>query len=212
MRREGAVKLGALAMGVALFAKASTEPSRVLQSRVEQVYLAGETVKFTAEPATLLSRAFQVGSWHFGRRIHDPKPRDHRLNLYIVAPGRQYKSADGDPLAFNCVINALPTKPGAEVEWDVYWAAVLDPDLGDDLTNEHDLLLDSEAEFTPGPELRLDQVPGRELLTRYLRLDAADNLERYRRASGRLPRLVILPSHIVLRARAEKTVPVQVNN
>jgi hypothetical protein len=119
---------------------------------VKTVYLDGRAIRFEAQPASLVNRGFEIGPWRFGRRIRDPKPRDNRLNLYIVAPGTQYETGGSSGFGFNCVINAL-SKPGFEPEWDVYWAVVLDPALqAKDIRDEKDLIRGTEAEFSPEAE------------------------------------------------------------
>ena len=171
---------------------------------VKTVYLNGHAVRFEAQSAGLASRGFEVGPWRFGRRIRDPKPRDNRLNLYIVAPGTQYQVSGGAGFGFNCVINAL-SKQGYEPEWDVYWAVVLDPALaGNDIRDEKDLIRGTEAEFTPADDFAVAQAPGHEVLRRYLKIDKVDGLERFRRKSGALPRIILVPSGSVLRAHTEE--------
>jgi hypothetical protein len=171
---------------------------------VRTVYLDGRPVAFDAAPAGGVSRGFEVGPWRFGRRIRDPKPRDGRLNLYIVSPGSQYVVSGAAGFGFNCVINSL-SKPGVEPEWDVYWAIVLDPALAkSDMRDEHDLIRGTEAEFTPDSGFALAQAPGKEVLRRYLKVEKMEGLERFRRKSGALPRVILVPSGSVLRARAEE--------
>jgi hypothetical protein len=172
--------------------------------QVHEAYFEGQLVPFHAERDSLITRSFTVGAWRFGRRVH-AKPRDGRLNLYVLSPGDQYPAEAGAPYSFNCVVNALP-KQGAEVEWDVYWAIVLDPTLTDPIHDEKELLLATQAEFAPTSEFRVQDVPGYELLRRYLRISTMSELDHYRRKSGELPRVLIVPAHIVLKATAGEPV------
>jgi len=171
---------------------------------VTTVYLDSRPVHFAAERAGLGGRGFEIGPWRFGRRIRDPKPRDHRLNFYIVSPGTQYETSGAAHFGFNCVINAL-SKPGFEPEWDVYWAAVLDPALAEsDIHNERQLILGTEAEFMPADDYSISQAPAHDMLRRYLKIEKLAGLDRYRRKSGALPRIILVPSGSALKARAEE--------
>jgi hypothetical protein len=123
------------------------------------------------------------------------------LNLYVTSPGTEYLVDGGAPFGFNCLLNALP-KAGGETEWDVYWAVVLDPALTQEIRSERDLLLDTQAEFPPAPDFTLEQAPGYELLRRYVRVTSIKELDQYRRKSGELPRVLIVPAHIMLKASA----------
>lgn len=182
----------------------AASPSGPAGKTVKTVYLDGRAVGFEAAPASLAGRGFEIGPWRFGRRIRDPKPRDERLNLYIVAPGTQYQVSGAAGFGFNCVINAL-SKPGAQPEWDIYWAVVLDPAMAQsDFRDEHDLIRGTEAEFLPPQGFALIQVPGHEMLRRYLKIESVEGMQRFRRKSGALPRVILVPSGSVLRARAEE--------
>lgn len=167
---------------------------------VHEAYFQGETVPFRAERDNLIRRSFTIGPWRFGRRFA-AKPRDGRLNLYVLSPGSQYSVDGATPFGFNCLINALP-KSGTQAEWDVYWAVVLDPALTTEFRSEQDLLLATQAEFPPAEDYTPQVAPGREVLRRYLHVTDTSDLDRYRRKSGELPRVLIVPAHIVLRASA----------
>ena len=190
-------------VAAAAVATAAAIPPRSPSKPVTKLYLDGREVSFIAQPGTSALNRFEIGPWRFGRKIRDPKPKDKRLNLYVVSPGKQYELSGTGAFGFNCIVNALP-KPGAEVEWDIYWAVVLDPALaGVDLKNEKDLIVATEAEFAPAEDFSPSQAPGHELLHRYLKIDSAAGLQRFRRQSGNLPRVIIVPVGIVLRARVE---------
>src|SRR5438874_13789297 len=102
-------------MSLVLFAgavsamSASSAPEGRLLSAV---YLDGEAVRLEVpdgpKPVTL-------GPWRLGTRVLDPKPRDKRPNLYIVAPGTQYHLEGADELDHNASVNAVP-ESGREPE------------------------------------------------------------------------------------------------
>ncbi|MBV8207592.1 MAG: hypothetical protein JO041_12430 [Acidobacteria bacterium] len=173
--------------------------------QVRSAYFEGQLVPFEAQHETLITRSFSIGPWRFGRREHT-NPRDGRLNLYISAPGSQYAVDGAAAFSFNCIINAVP-KPGSEVEWDVYWAVALDPALTEEIRGEQALLIDTQAEFAPAPDFTVEQAPGHELLRRYLRVATVDDLDKYRRKSGELPRVLIVPARIMLKASAGEKQP-----
>jgi hypothetical protein len=173
--------------------------------QVKEAYLQGHIVPFEAERDSLLSRSFVIGPWHFGRRLRD-KPRDGRLNLYVVAPGTQYSVEGSSPFAFNCLLNALP-KTGAEAKYDVYWAVVLDPSFKKEIRSERDLLLGTQAEFAPKNDYTVQDAPGYELMHRYMRVANLKELKSYRRKSGKMPRVIIVPAHIVVKASAGNSAP-----
>jgi hypothetical protein len=183
---------------------AAVVPARSSSQPITKLYLDGREVSFSAQSGSSPINRFEIGPWRFGRKIRDPKPRDKRLNLYVVSPGNEYEVTGSGRYGFNCIVNALP-KPGAEVEWDIYWALVLDPALADsDLKSEKDLIVATEAEFTPAEDFTLAKAPAHEVLRRYLKIDSAERLQKFRRQSGNLPRLIIVPAGIVLRARVEE--------
>ena len=178
--------------------------------QVKEAYFQGRIVPFEAEPDSLLSRSFVIGSWHFGRRLRD-KPRDGRLNLYITSPGSQYPVEGSSPFGFNCLLNALPKTRG-EAKYDVYWAVVLDPAFKKEIHSERDLLLATQAEFEPKKDYTVQGAPGYELLRRYVRVANLKDLKPYRRKSGALPRVIIVPARIVLKASAGDSAPSQLSN
>jgi len=129
------------------------------------------------------------------------------LNLYITSPGSQYPADASSPFGFNCLLNALP-KTGAQARYDVYWAVVLDPALKKEIRSERELLLATQAEFAPKKDYAVKDAPGYELLHRYMRVTNLKDLKPYRRRkSGELPRVIIVPAHIVLEAGAGSLSP-----
>jgi len=168
---------------------------------VSSAYLRNQLVRFHLAPVEGGQQPFSIGPWQFGARVSDRKPRDKRLNLYLVAPGTQHHAEGQEEFDHNDVINALP--PGeAMVEWDVYWVIVLDPSLGRDLRSEQDLIVEAQAGFVPGDLFEFQDIPGQAFLRAFLEIDALDGLAPYRRRDGRLPRLIIVPAGFAIRARA----------
>jgi len=187
----------ALCAGAAAGAKPAAAPAPDGRS-LANVYLDGELARLEvaegAKPVTL-------GPWRLGTRVLDTKPRDKRLNLYIVAPGTQYHLDAAEDFDHNAIINALP-EPGKSREYDVYWALVLDPHLRADFRNERDLLIAAQTSFTPGDLFAFEDVPADGLLRGVLKLDALEDLQRYRRKNGAWPRVIIVPAGFALTAAA----------
>lgn len=177
----------------------STPEARSLSA----VYLEGEVVRVevpeSPKPAT-------VGPWRLGGRVLDPKPRDKRLNLYIVAPGSQYHLESADEFDHNAIINALP-EPGKSREYDVYWALVLDPRLHADFRNERDLIIAAQASFLPGDLFEFDDIPAEAFLRNFLRMDALEDLRPHRNRNGTLPRVIIVPAGFAITAAAPPASP-----
>ena len=185
-------------------AKPAAKPpsAREHMARVKTVYYNGEAMQFTAQQPAESGSWFRMGKWQFGARIWERRPRDGRLNLYVVSPGTQY-TVDGDkPFGFNCVINGLPKKPAAIIPWDVYWAVVLDPELNVNIQDERDLIIYTQTTFKPDRDAGFNQFPGHEVLRRYLGIKTMADLKRFRRRrrSAELPRVIIVQAHILLRA------------
>ena len=176
----------------ALLGAAPTPASRPHES----VYLEGEVARLDIPDGP---KAALVGPWRLGPRVLDPKPRDKRLNLYIVAPGSQYHLDGAEDFDHNAIVNALP-EAGKSREYDVYWALVLDPRLHTDFKNEKQLLLAAEADFRPNDLFEFDDIPADSFLRAFLKMDALDDLARFRRKDGSLPRMVILPAGFAITA------------
>ena|SRR5438067_2121959 len=194
-------------------AKPAAKPASAREqlARVRTVYYNGERMLFTAQPPQHPSAPgswFRMGKWQFGARVWERRPRDGRLNLYVVSPGTQYIVEGAHAFGFNCVINALAKKPTAAIPWDVYWAVVLDPDLNVDIHDERDLIIYTQTGFKPDLDAGLDQFPGHEVLRRYLGVKTMADMKRYRRKRGfrELPRVIIVPAHLMLRASVREKV------
>jgi hypothetical protein len=171
---------------------------------LQSAYLDGEEVAFRIAPASRGKRPLVLGPWQFGVPAEFGKPRDGRLNLYLVSPGSGHRVPGWDEFDHNGIVNTVPARRGAVLEWDVYWAIVLDPKLHDELRSEHDLLVAMQAGFRPHDLLEFDDIPGRAFLRTFLEIDSLRGLRRFRRRDGRLPRVVIVPAGFAIRAGAER--------
>lgn len=167
----------------------------------DSVYFEGKLVRWSPTAPEKRQRLLRVGPWLIGPRTSD-KPRDGRLNLYVVAPGKQRHSERLPEFDHNLVINALPKQEGAELEWDVYLAIVLDPKLQQDIRDERELILARQQSFTPGDLFEFGDIPGAAFLREFLKLEAVSDLEGFRRRDGSLPRLVLVPMRAMIKASA----------
>ena len=168
---------------------------------ISGAYFHGQPVEFHLAPAEQGQQPFSIGPWQFGTRVSDRKPRDKRLNLYLIAPGTQHHAEGREEYDHNDVINALPPTD-AVVEWDVYWAIVLDPGFGQDLRSEQDLIFAAQEGFVPGDLFEFRDIPGQAFLRTFLGIDSVDGLAVYRRRDGQLPRVIIVPAGFAIRASA----------
>ena len=190
----------AILLGCAAVLWAGT-PSADAPSSVSTAYLRNQLVRFNLAPIQKGQQAFSFGPWRFGARVSDRKPRDARLNLYLVSPGELHQAEGYEDFDHNDIINALPPE-GAVVEWDVYWVIVLDPALREDIRSEQELIVQAQEGFTPGDLFEFQDVPGHAFLRAFLNLDSLDDLAPYRLQNGRLPRLIIVPAGFAIRAGA----------
>jgi hypothetical protein len=148
-------------------------------------------------------RLASFGPWNFGERLSDDgKPVDKRLNLYVVAPGAQYRSPVRPEYDHNRVVNKY-TADGKVHEWDIFWCFVLDQSLTTDLRSERELLLAKQQTFHPADLFDISDVPAHAALAEKLGIATFADLKRFRRKDGSLPRLVILPARLAVRATAE---------
>lgn len=186
-------KLGILAATV-VWAAPVPEGTKPLTAYYETT-----TVQFSPD-STAKGRTASLGPWILGKRLPDDKPRDKRLNLYVVIPGKQYHSLAAPEYDHNLVVNAL-THDQAK-EWDIFWCFVLDPRLDEDFRSEHDLLVAAHQSFIPSDLYDVEDIPGHELLREKTEIQALTDLSHYRRKDGSLPRMVILPAHLAVNATA----------
>ncbi len=179
---------------------------RRARSEIRTAFFDGRMVSFQLAPAPPGKRGLQVGPWYFGERLSNPKPRDRRLNLYLVAPGTQHHAPGYDDYDHDDIINDLPADHDP-VEWDVYWAVVLDPAVEEEFRSERQLIEATQKEFRPGDLFEFEDIPGAGFLERVLKIDSVDKLSKYRRPSGNLPQVLIVPAGFAVRASVTEMPP-----
>jgi hypothetical protein len=169
-----------------------------------RVYHEGLYILFTPE-LTGSRRLAKFGPWDLGERLSstDDQPRDKRLNLYVVLPGSQYRSPERPEYNHTLVVNKY-TVDGKPREWDVFWCLVLDPGLQADLRGERELLVAAHQRFQTDDKFQIRQVPAHAVMAEKLSVTTTEGLERFRHKDGSLPRLLIVPAHLALRATATR--------
>jgi hypothetical protein len=173
------------------------------QAKPLVVYHDGTRMLFTPQ-GTGTHRLAKVGGWDLGERLRDEKLREKRLNLYVVFPGGQYRSMLHRKYNHTLVINKY-TVDGKARGWDVFWCLVLDPNLRTDLRSEHDLLEAAQQRFRPAKDFKIRRVPSHAAMAAELRVTNVKGLRRFRRKDGTLPRLLIIPAHVAVRATTTKS-------
>ena len=143
-----------------------------------------------------------LGPWNLGERLAEDKPIDKRLNLYFVAPGRQYRAPGKPEYDHNLVVNKY-TVDGKPRDWDIFWCFILDPALRPDLRSERELLLAKHQTFRPAALFEFKDIPSHALMAERLSIKSMADLRRFRRKDGSLPRLLIVPARLAVRATAE---------
>jgi hypothetical protein len=164
------------------------------------VYHDGDDLIFTPEAAGT-HRLASVGPWNLGERVAEDKPVDKRLNLYFVAPGVQYRWAGKSEYDHNLVVNKY-TVDGKPRDWDIFWCFILDPTLRPDLRSERELLLAKHQTFRPATLFEFKDIPVHALLAERMSIKSMADLRRFRGKDGSLPRLLIVPARLVVRATA----------
>lgn len=172
---------------------------------VGTAYLDGQQFTMQIAQPGNKERLERFGPWRVGAVVRaakkgDPaRPHDNRLNLYVVVPGEQHRSADSG-FDHNVIVNARPAAADGEREYDVYWALVLDPKLRVDFRAEHDLLLAAQDEFHPSDLLEFEDLPSAEFLSRVLRRESLAELKTWQKKGGSWPRVMIVPAQFAVRA------------
>jgi len=170
--------------------------------QIDSAYYQGEAVPFhAAEPGSQRSQ-LRVGPWLLGVRAEDSKPRDRRRNLYVVFPGSQHRAPGWPDYDHNCVLSDLPATE-EPVEWDVYWAVVLDPNLHDDFRSEQELVMAAQSGFFPPDLLEFTDLPAEGFLRAQMQVRSLGDLARFRRKDGTLPRLLITPAGYAIRGSSQ---------
>ena len=170
--------------------------------QVDSAYYDGSRVPFSVQEPGNRSAQLRVGPWLLGVRAADSKPRDRRLNLYVVFPGTQHRAPGWPEYDHNCVLSDLPSTADA-VEWDVYWAVVLDPTLQEDFRSEQELVLAAQSSFIPPDLLEFNDLPAEGFLRAQMKVRSLADLARFRRKDGTLPRLLITPAGYAVRGSTE---------
>ncbi|HZD95860.1 MAG TPA: hypothetical protein VE133_16485, partial [Candidatus Sulfotelmatobacter sp.] len=102
----------------------------------------------------------------------------------------------------NLVINKY-TVDGKLREWDVFWCFILDPALRADVRSERELLMAKHQTFRPADLFDFKDLPAHALMAERAGIKSMNDLRRYRRKNGSMPRLLILPARLAVRATAE---------
>jgi hypothetical protein len=142
-----------------------------------------------------------LGPWVFGPRLEHGKPLDKRLNLYVVIPGKQYRSPASPEYDHTLIVNALTHDNPRE--WDIFWCLVLDPKLREDFHSERELIVAAHETFKPADLFDLEDVPARNVLAEEFGAHTLADMRRYRHKDGSMPRLLILPARFAIRATVE---------
>lgn len=201
---KACIATGILLGSIPGFAASKPKPARpsALELQPEDVAcLDGKLVRWIPVSGGPRQKLLHAGPWLIGARNND-KPRDGRLNVYLVAPGTQWHSDKAPQFDHNLVINALPKDPESAAEWDVYLAVILDPTLDIDVRSERDLILNRQQSFTPPEDYTFSSIPGVAFLREFLKFQSLSDLEGFRRSDGTLPRLVLVPAKAMVRASA----------
>jgi hypothetical protein len=170
--------------------------------QIDSAYYRGEAVRFKVVEASNHKAQLRVGPWLLGVRAADSKPRDRRRNLYLVFPGRQHHAAGWPDYDHNCVLSDLPATE-EPVEWDVYWAVVLDPTLHEDFRSERELVLAAQSNFFSPDLLEFNDLPAEGFLRAQMKVRSLGDLARFRRKDGTLPRLLITSAGYAVRGSSE---------
>jgi hypothetical protein len=193
----GLTKALVVALGLGL-----SGATNVSSTKPFNAYHDGEKIVFSPE-TTGTRRMATFGPWNLGERLAEGKPRDQRLNLYLVVPGGQYRSAAQPEFDHNRVVNKY-TIDGKPREWDIFYCFVLDPTLNGDLRSESDLLMAAHQTFRPAALFEVSDFPASVALRQKLAVNSMADLRRYRRRNGTLPRVIIVPAQLAVRATAEQ--------
>ena len=185
-------------IGIVAGALGFTPPARDVV-KPYAVYHNGADILFAPETAGT-RRLAGFGPWNLGERLGDDKPLDKRLNLYVVVPGNQYRSPRAE-YDHNLIVNKYMVD-GRARDWDIFWCFVLDPGLRDDLRSERELLMAKHDTFHPADLFDIKDVPAHALMAERAGIKTMADLKRFRRRDGSLPRLLILPARLAVRASA----------
>jgi hypothetical protein len=195
----GVVVLGAAGLNASAAAPGQPSPDTSVSTR--PVFFDGRPVQLVFARVRHPKAAFKFGPWELEAYVSRDKPRDPHPNLYIVAPGDQYTSEQTPAFDHTEIISTLPVKT-EQREWDVYWAVVLDPALRETFHSERQLILATQNGFSVPTDFDLEQVPGIAFLRQFLKVQTLEDMERFQRPDGTLPRLIIVPAGLSIKATA----------
>jgi hypothetical protein len=164
-------------------------------------YHDGAAIVFTPE-VTGTQRLANFGPWSLGERLSEGKPLDNRLNLYVVVPGTQYRSAAHPEYDHNRVVNKY-TIDGKAREWDIFYCLIIDSSLKADFRSESDLLVAAHQTFRPADLFDVSDIPASEMMAEVVGVNSVGDLRRFRRKNRALPRLLIVPARLAVRGTAE---------
>jgi hypothetical protein len=141
--------------------------------------------------------------------VPDDNASDHRFNLYLIVPGSQHLSPPPAEEFNNSVLINSAEDTGDKIpEWDVFWVVILDPNFNQEIRNERELLLLGQAFFLPNDLYQPEDAPGHNLL-RQLGVVSMNDLARFRRADGALPRVVLLSAGAAVRMKVAPPPPAE---
>lgn len=143
----------------------------------------------------------RMGPWILGERLQDGKPIDKHLNLYLLLPGTQYRSPEYPEYDHTRIVNKY-TVDGEVRDWDIYYCLVIDPKLTENFHRESQLLVAAHETFRPSG-IRFSDIPSSEIMRKKLGVKSMSDLRKYHRKGHTLPRLLIIPAHLAVRATAE---------
>jgi len=197
----------ALCVSVAVSASAGTKPKAkatpkqvAKKIRLHDAYYAGDLVKLQAIPVASGETSVVIGPWSLGPHVAT-QPSDKRPNLYFVVPGSLHQIAEYPAYSNTLILSAAADDPK---DFDIYWAVVLDPSLKEDFISERQLLLATQETFNPGDDFSFNQIPSAGFLRESLKMNSVDDLDKYKRPDGGLPRLAIITAHKTVRISVEK--------
>jgi hypothetical protein len=164
-------------------------------------YHDGDAIVFTPE-ITGTRRMATFGPWNLGERLSNGKPADGRLNLYVVVPGTQYRSATEPEYNHNRIVNKY-TVDGKVREWDIYYCFIIDPKLANDFRSESDLLMAAHQTFHPAELFDFSDMPSGGMIRKKLGMESMKDMWKYHRRNRGLPRVLIVPADLAVRGTAE---------
>jgi hypothetical protein len=188
-----------LLLAAIVYAAGPVESGRI---QIDSAYYNGQSVPFKVLDTGSRRSQLRVGPWLLGVRAPDSTPRDRRRNLYVVFPGSQHRAPGWGDYDHNCVLSDLPSTE-QPVEWDVYWAIVLDPNLHDDFRSEQELVLAAQSGFFPPDLLEFSDLPAEGFLRSQLKIRSLGELARFRRKDGTMPRLLITAAGYAVQGSSE---------